>query len=513
MHKNVDKNDFFRKVTVEICSSLDIEIAMPRCLKYLKTCMPADSICMTIYEPALRSIRTIAYATAEKGDIVEQLIPLSRDARKTVENSASKKVEFTNSVGNHPVAKCFLPFLKYPGNSCLVLHIKIEGEKLGVLTIFAKGSDRYCDDDARLLSVVLEPFAIAMSNALRHQELMKLKDRLADDNKYLQQELRHISGKDIIGSDFGLKDVIEMVRRVAPVNNPVLLLGETGTGKEVIANAIHYSSPRKDGPLIKVNCGAIPETLLDSELFGHEKGAFTGAINQKRGRFERADKGTIFLDEIGELPLNAQVRLLRVIQTKEIERVGGTKPVFVDIRIIAATHRNLESMVKSGQFREDLWFRLNIFPIIIPPLRQRKNDIPALVYYFFEKKLRETGMVTPPVIVKGTIDHLLDYHWPGNVRELENIVERAVVLSTDGFIRFDNFTSSQAEISVSESDKTGKENFQNLDNAVAHHIQTALALCEGKVHGPNGAAELLSVNPSTLRNRMRKLGIAHGRKA
>ena len=212
---------------------------------------------------------------------------------------------------------------------------------------------------------------------------------LADDNRYLYDELRSVSGDEIIGSDFGLKTVMEMVRQVAPLDSPVLLLGETGTGKEVIANAIHYSSPRKDGPFIKVNCGAIPETLLDSELFGHEKGAFTGAISQKRGRFERADKGTIFLDEIGELPLQAQVRLLSVLQTREIERVGGTSPIPVDIRIISATHRDLEEMIASRRFREDLWFRLNVFPITIPPLRQRREDIPALLHHLMERKSRE----------------------------------------------------------------------------------------------------------------------------
>ena len=239
------------------------------------------------------------------------------------------------------------------------------------------------------MSLLNEPFAIAFSNTLKHQEVLRLKDLLADDNRYLHRELLHLSGEEIVGADFGLKRVIEMVRQVAPLNSPVLLLGETGVGKDVIANAIHYSSPRKDGPLVKVNCGAIPETLLDSELFGHEKGAFTGAISQKRGRFERANQGTIFLDEIGELPSPAQVRMLRVLQYKEIERVGGTNPIPVDIRLIAATNRNLEEMVKTKQFREDLWFRLNVFPIHIPPLRERKEDIPALVRHFVKRKSRE----------------------------------------------------------------------------------------------------------------------------
>ena len=228
-----------------------------------------------------------------------------------------------------------------------------------------------------------------MSNTLKHREVVQLTNLLADDNRYLYRELRHISGDDIVGANFGLKEVMEKVRHVAALDSPVLLLGETGVGKDVIANAIHYSSSRKEGPFVKVNCGAIPESLIDSELFGHEKGAFTGATSQKRGRFERADNGTIFLDEIGELPPQAQVRLLRVLQDKEIERLGGTKTIQLDIRIIAATNRNLEEMVKAGQFREDLWFRLNVFPVWIPPLLQRKADIPSLFNHFILQQSKE----------------------------------------------------------------------------------------------------------------------------
>jgi transcriptional regulator with GAF, ATPase, and Fis domain len=206
-----------------------------------------------------------------------------------------------------------------------------------------------------------------------------LKERLADDNRYLHTELRRISGDEITGADFGLREVMHRVRHVAPTESPVLLTGETGAGKDVIANAIHLGSPRRDGPFIPVNCGAIPESLIDSELFGHEKGAFTGALAQKRGRFERAHNGTILLDEIGEMPLEAQVRLLRVLQHREIERVGGTSRILVDIRVIAATNQDLYSMVQAGRFREDLYFRLNVFPITVPPLRERAGDIPALV--------------------------------------------------------------------------------------------------------------------------------------
>lgn len=507
---NMNRNDFFRQVTLKISSSLNIEVAMFRCLDYLKKILPVDEMYMSIYEQNLGVVRSIAHATPKGGKLLDQLIPISRQARVLIEQSDPMKVQIVNRSKAHAVARSIIAILGNPDRSALILSLAIEGKRLGVMVFLAQGKDRYTRENADLLSLVSEPLAIAMSNALKHQQVLVLKNMLTDDNRYLHQELRHLSGDAIIGHDFGLKGVFEMVRQVAPLNNPVLLLGETGTGKEVIANAIHYSSVRKDGPLIKVNCGAIPETLLDSELFGHEKGAFTGALTQKRGRFERAHKGTIFLDEIGDMPANAQVRLLRVVQNKEIERVGGAMPISVDIRIIAATHRNLESMVSSNQFREDLWFRLNVFPIIIPPLRQRKSDIPALVRHFIERKSREIGFKNPPLLAGGSIDRLMAYNWPGNVRELENVIERALVLSRDGILTFDHLALSR--LNAKESKSSDRKGFKPLGEVMAGHIQKALSLTRGRINGPDGAARLLGINPSTLRNRMKKMGISCGRR-
>jgi DNA-binding NtrC family response regulator len=349
---------------------------------------------------------------------------------------------------------------------------------------------------------------------LRHQEVSRLKDMLADDNRYLYQELRSAAGDEIIGSDFGLKTVIEMVQQVAPLDSPVLLLGETGTGKEVIANAIHYSSRRKDGPFIKVNCGAIPETLLDSELFGHEKGAFTGAISQKRGRFERANKGTIFLDEIGELAAQAQVRLLHVLQKKEIERVGGTTSIPVNIRIISATNRNLQEMVASGRFREDLWFRLNVFPITIPPLRHRRGDIPALVHHFIDRKTKELKLKERPVLGHGAIDRLVAYDWPGNVRELENMIERALIQHRGGALSFETLLPvSHSGDRTPIQDSGRNRDLPPLDEMTVQHIRQALEMTGGKINGPGGAAQILGIHPNTLRNRMNRLGIPYGRRS
>jgi len=368
---------------------------------------------------------------------------------------------------------------------------------------------------AHLISLLHEPFAISISNILQHQEILRLKDMLADDNRYLHQQMHQMTGDTIIGADFGLKDVMEMVRQVAPLNSPVLLMGETGAGKEVIANAIHFASQRKNNPYITVNCGAIPENLIDSELFGHEKGAFTGALSRKRGRFERAHGGTIFLDEVGELPPAAQVRLLRVLQQHEIERVGGTESIPVDVRLISATHQNLPEMVSRGTFREDLWFRLNVFPIMIPPLRQRTEDIPALVNHFIEKKSRELKISERPSLVREGLEQLQGYHWPGNVRELENLVERELILNqmsnTKSRLRFGPLSAAP---DLWKKEIAGKPDTVNrpLEEMIARHIQKALEQTGGKVEGEKGAARLLGLHPSTLRGRMKKLRIPYGRK-
>jgi PAS domain S-box-containing protein len=329
-----------------------------------------------------------------------------------------------------------------------------------------------------------------------------------DDNRYFQRELYKLTGDQIIGANFGLKDIMEKVRVASNVDSPVLLLGETGVGKDVIGSAIHYSSERRDGPFIKINCGAIPDTLIDSELFGHEKGAFTGAFSEKRGCFERAMKGTLFLDEIGELPLQAQVRFLRVLQDKVIERVGGTREIRLDVRIIAATNRNLQEMVNMKNFREDLWFRLHVFPITIPPLRERRMDISALLQYFIEKKSKELKLPEIPELMPGAVEALVAYDWPGNVRELQNVVERELILNSRGPLKFENFSAPKSGNTigpVAEEIPGPKK----LDDVVTHHIQKVLVLTEGKIHGKEGAADLLGVNASTLRNRMNKLGIKY----
>jgi len=514
---DVDENVFFREATLRICSSLDIETALKRCFEYIKVFMPVVGMSLHIWDADLNLVRFVASVGVNLPEGYEQVLPLPEKGRN--ERAAIFKNGEVIQIMNQPDPKLghkeIQERLGLNSNiSVMSMALKLEGNRIGDLGLMADGLNQYTDEHARLLLLLHEPFAIAMSNALKHMEVIRFKDMLADDNRYLFDELRSVLGDEIIGSDFGLKSVMEMVQQVAPLDSPVLLLGETGTGKEVIANAIHYSSPRKDGPFIKVNCGAIPETLLDSELFGHEKGAFTGAISQRRGRFERADKGTIFLDEIGELPPQAQIRLLHVLQRKEIERVGGTSFIPVDTRIISATHRNLEKMIASGGFREDLWFRLNVFPIMIPPLRQRREDIPALAHHFIDRKSIELKLTERPVLAPGAIDRLIAYDWPGNVRELENMIERALIQRRRGVLSFEMLLPPAVAGGRESVEDTGRNRgLPSLDEMAARHIRRALKMARGKINGPGGAAQILGLHPNTLRKRMNKLGIPFGRRS
>jgi transcriptional regulator with GAF, ATPase, and Fis domain len=510
---NMDTPEFFREATLRICGDLEIEKALSSTLQFLRKVMPVDSMFLEHYDAGFDSMRTIAIANKEESKKVDLLTPLSNEAIKQANDkffSESTKIYLFEDVETEKLAQEMLNFHNVKASSLMVLPLASGGQMIGTLAITSESNHRFSKEHADLLVRLKEPFSIAMSNALRHREVVKLKDLLSDDNRYLHRELRLLTENEIIGANFGLKEVMDKVHRVSALDSPVLLLGETGVGKDLIANAIHYSSLRKNGPFIKVNCGAIPESLIDSELFGHEKGAFTGAVSQQRGRFERAQKGTIFLDEIGELPAHAQVRLLRVLQDKEIERVGGNKTISLDIRIIAATNRDLEDMMKHGQFREDLWFRLNVFQIWIPPLNQHKTDIPALLDHFILQKSKELKLSKIPAIAPGQVEILMNYDWPGNVRELQNVVERSLILNPQGPISFESLNTNDQRTHRSMHVHAGK--VENLDVAMSRHIRLALEQCEGKIHGKGGAAELLGINPNTLRNRMQKLGIKFHRR-
>ncbi len=507
----VDKNIFFREATIRICGSLKIEQALWHLLIYISDYMPAFEGHLHYYDPA-GITRTIAMANSSGGKRLNRKTIYPPEVREYINTNRIEEQYIADNTNKHPALKYVFKDYNKIRMSTLAIRLRVGQNWVGGITLNARGYNSFTKEHLELLSLLEKPITIALSNSRRYQELLELKERLSDDNRFLQNELQDAIGKEIIGADFGLKGVMDLVQQVAPLKSPVLLLGETGTGKELIARAVHNISSRKDGPFVTVNCGAIPEALMDSELFGHEKGAFTGAISRKYGRFERADKGTILLDEIGELPLEIQVRLLRVLQEKEIERVGGTEPIKLDIRIIAATHRDLESMVTQGKFREDLYFRLQVFPITIPPLGERKGDIIPLVNHFIVKKSREMRLSVPPVLPADAVDTLLSYNWPGNVRELENAVERALILNQNRSLSFRGILLSD-KMQKKQLELPARKKSMNLDKAMTDHICKALKMAGGKVEGKNGAAQLLEINPGTLRHRMRKLGVIFGKNA
>jgi len=396
-------------------------------------------------------------------------------------------------------------FLKTGLKSALAIPLAVGGSIMGAITLGAFRSEHHWPDDlVGRLRFVGEIFANALERKKSELKLQKtlteirqLKNQLEDDYTYLREEIKlEHNFEEIIGQSDALKYILFKVEQVAPTDTTVLILGETGTGKELIARAVHNASQRKDRPLIKVNCATLPSNLIESELFGHEKGAFTSAQGRQVGRFELANGATLFLDEIGELPLELQPKLLRVLQDGEFERLGSPHTIRTDVRVITATNRDLEEEVKNGRFRQDLWYRLNVFPLTVPPLRQRVEDISMLVNSFINKFGKKLGKQVKAIPSK-TIKALQKYPWPGNIRELENVIERAVITSKDGKL--------QMEIPILPN--LAVDDTKTLAEIEREHIVRTLENTYWKIQGSNGAAERLGLNPSTLRTRMNKLGI------
>jgi formate hydrogenlyase transcriptional activator len=372
------------------------------------------------------------------------------------------------------------------------------GDLLGVIAMF--GRRPLTDEEFERLAIFAHEAAIAIKNAQLFEDVERLKNRLQAENLYLREEiaLQH-NFEEIIGVSPAMRAVLRKVEQVAPTDSTVLIHGETGTGKELFARAIHNLSPRRARSLVKVNCGAIPANLVESELFGHERGAFTGALGKRTGRFELADGGTIFLDEVGDLAADTQIKLLRVLQEREFDRIGSNKPTKVDVRVIAATNRNLHDAVKAGSFRADLLYRLNVFPIEVPPLRARSSDIPLLVRSFVSKLSKKFGKRLED-IPRRTMDRLATYAWPGNVRELENVIERAAILSQGPWLQID-------DASLRSSTATESATIGTLEEVERTHIVRVLREVEWVIEGTQGAAAKLGLHPNTLRSRMQKLGI------
>ena len=485
-----------------VVSRLDLREVFTATTASLRRVMPYEIASLYLSDPDKKAFRRHALVFPQgKGLIHEGLVgpidetpagPAFRSGKPALFDEADLK-RLNSEVGRSLLAEgvksgCCVPLLSH-------------GKVLGTLNVGSFREGGFTHDEVDLLTHVASQIAIAVDNALAYQQIGDLKDKLNTEKLYLEEEIRtEYNFEEIIGETVGLKRVLKQVETVAPTDSTVLILGETGTGKELIARALHNLSGRQERTFVKMNCAAIPTGLLESELFGHERGAFTGAIAQKVGRFELAHQGTLFLDEVGDIPLELQSKLLRVLQEQEFERLGSTKTIRVNVRLVAATNQELGQMVAEKLFRSDLYYRLNVFPIVLPPLRERPEDIPLLVRYFAQKHARRMNKRIES-IPSETMAMLSKYHWPGNIRELENLIERAVILSGGSDLQV-----PLGELKTQAAPPTNA--VATLEAAERSHITRALQESSWVIGGPSGAAARLGMKRTTLQSKMRKLGIS-----
>lgn len=496
-----DQLETLLDITNSLVAARDLDDVLRRVSTSLHRMIRHDGASLNLYDHANGTYRVIALDALGNGkSIVRFLDHLPADAvfvsmLKTHAPFSREQLdpaEFPNDpTVARVVSRGFISVCSVP--------IQLEGHVVGALSMGRRQRDAFTPDDLALIGMTGTQLVLAMENARAHDELRALKDKLTEENRYLSDEIRTTHNfEEIIGNSPALRLVLEQVSVVAPTDSTVLIEGETGTGKELIARAIHARSPRRDRPLVKVNCAAIPAGLIESELFGHEKGAFTGAIQQRKGRFELANGGTIFLDEIGDLPRDMQVKLLRALQEREIERVGGTQTIALDVRIISATNIDLMKKVANGEFRSDLYYRLNVFPLRLPPLRERHGDIALLVNWFTQKISRRMRKRIDSIPVE-SMKALESYAWPGNIRELENVIERAVILSTGSALD----VPIAAVQGVVKTPSAGDA----LASVERDHMVRVLTECQWVLSGAQGAATRLGLKRTTLQSRMGRLGI------
>jgi len=505
-----DRLGLLLEITNTIVSSLDLHELLNAVSASLKRLVPHEYASLSLYDPETQRLQIHALDfPVSKGLLKEGLwVPVEGSPTGRAIMSG-KPILITRAdiaqFGSDIARRILDEGLK----SAYCLPLISHGRPLGTLVVASLREENFPERDAELLRHIANQIAIAVENALAFRRMADRAQTLREEKLYLQDEIRtEYNFEEIIGDSVTLRRILEELQTVAPTDSTILILGETGTGKELIARAIHHLSARRERTLVKVNCAAIPTGLLESELFGHEKGAFTGAIAQRIGRFELAHRGTIFLDEVGDIPLELQPKLLRVLQEQEFERLGSVRTTRVDVRVVAATNVDLAQKVAANQFRSDLYYRLNVFPIMIPPLRERKEDIPLLVRYFAQKYARRMKKPIDAIPMKA-MAALIEYHWPGNVRELENFIERSVILSHGAELQIPLAElRGRLNLPATVSPDASSAGIATLEHAEREHIIRALREAEWIVGGPNGAANRLGMKRTTLQSRIKKLGIA-----
>lgn len=507
MPERASKDDRF-EMLLDVSNALSAVLDLREVLKVssglLKGHIRHDHAGIGLYIPELDHFRILAL---ENPPDIFQDEGTTFPAAGTPDNFAFKtrQIVLRNRIDLNEFPSPFVRLALDSGfRSFCIVPLVSRDRALGVLMISSVVEDSFTQEDGVTLQLIGNQVAGAVEGALQYEEILRLKDQLVGEKLYLEEEIQsEYNFAEIVGQSEALKNVLRQIETVAPTDSCVLLLGETGTGKELFSRAIHNLSSRRERTLVKLNCAAIPTGLLESELFGHEKGAFTGAVALRVGRFELANKGTLLLDEIGDIPLDLQPKLLRVLQESEFERLGSSRTLKTDVRLIAATNCDLKRMVDEKRFRSDLYYRLNVFPIVIPPLRERRQDIPLLAGYFAQKHARRMSKRIE-TIPKAAIDALCKYDFPGNVRELENFVERAVILSRGGELEM-----PLSEIQHSQRPMTddGMPMSSSLRSVERKHIADVLKTAGGRIAGAGGAADLLGIPVSTLRHRMKKLGL------
>jgi len=506
---NFQRLNLLLDLTNRVVSKLDLRELLREVSANIRGVMQCDGVGVALSDPETGQLRIYAFDHPGEKGIVHEGDIISAEHSETLIKAfrTSRPVRVAEVDSNTD------PLASAEGLKSLYHLPLISRERiLGVLSLVNSGENVFADGDAAFLAQVANQIALAVENAIAYGEIASLKDKLAQEVIYLQDEIRtELKFEEIVGASAALRCVLAEVETVAPTDSTVLIYGETGTGKELIARAIHNLSSRQSNAFVKLNCAAIPTGLLESEMFGHEKGAFTGAIAQRVGRFELANRGTVFLDEIGEIPLELQPKLLRVLQEREFERLGSTRTLRTDARLIAATNRDLEAMVEDQTFRRDLYYRLNVFPVRVPPLRERREDIPMLVRHFVQQFSRRMNR-SVETIPSETMNTLVRYDWPGNIRELQNVIERAVIVSTGPVLKVslddlrNRVPSAEASNGGSESKDAGKMRGV-LEDAERKQILAALTQAHWVVAGPKGAAALLGMKRSTLQAHMQRLGI------